>query len=54
MRGDRAVRPALPSRAASFGEIADTVVCLLSNRASHTTGRIVPDGGYTHLDRALT
>ncbi|NWK97672.1 short chain dehydrogenase [Sphingobium lactosutens] len=35
-------------------EIADTVVFLLSERASHTTGQwIVPDGGYTHLDRAL-
>ncbi len=35
-------------------EIADTVVFLLSPRASHTTGQwIVPDGGYTHLDRAL-
>jgi L-fucose dehydrogenase len=36
-------------------EIADTVVFLLSSRASHTTGQwIVPDGGYTHLDRVLT
>lgn len=35
-------------------EIADTVVFLLSERSSHTTGQwIVPDGGYTHLDRAL-
>jgi len=35
-------------------EIADTVAFLLSARASHTTGQwIVPDGGYTHLDRAL-
>lgn len=35
-------------------EIADSVVFLLSDRASHTTGQwIVPDGGYTHLDRAL-
>ena len=35
-------------------EIADTVVFLLSSRASHTTGQwLFPDGGYTHLDRAL-
>jgi L-fucose dehydrogenase len=35
-------------------EIADTVVFLLSDRASHTTGQwLFPDGGYTHLDRAL-
>jgi len=36
-------------------EIADTVVFLLSARSSHTTGQwIIPDGGYTHLDRTLT
>jgi L-fucose dehydrogenase len=35
-------------------EIADTAVFLLSDRASHTTGQwLFPDGGYTHLDRAL-
>lgn len=35
-------------------EIADAVLWLLSNRASHVTGQwIFPDGGYTHLDRAL-
>ncbi len=35
-------------------EIADTVVFLLSPRSSHTTGQwLFPDGGYTHLDRAL-
>ncbi len=36
-------------------EIAATVLFLLSDRASHTTGQwLFPDGGYTHLDRAIT
>jgi len=35
-------------------EIANTVVFLLSERASHITGQwIHVDGGYTHLDRSL-
>lgn len=35
-------------------EIADHVVFLISDRASHTTGQwLHPDGGYVHLDRAL-
>lgn len=36
-------------------EIANTVVFLLSSRASHTTGQwLSVDGGYLHLDRALS
>lgn len=35
-------------------EIADCCVFLLSPRSGHTTGQwIFPDGGYTHLDRAI-
>lgn len=36
-------------------EIADMVVFLISERASHITAQhLFVDGGYTHLDRALT
>jgi len=36
-------------------EVAATVVFLASPRSGHTTGQFVfVDGGYTHLDRALT
>ena len=36
-------------------EIAAMTVFLLSPQSSHTTGQqIIVDGGYVHLDRALT
>jgi len=35
-------------------EIAASVVFLASSKSSHTTGQLIsPDGGYTHLDRAM-
>ncbi len=44
----------LENRMTKAEEIADMVVFLLSNRASHITGQhLYVDGGYTHLDRAL-
>lgn len=45
----------LGRRMTTVKEIADTAVFVLSPRSSHTTGQLlVVDGGYTHLDRALT
>ena len=45
----------LGKRMTTVEEIAWTAVFLLSERASHTTGQwLFVDGGYTHLDRALT
>lgn len=45
----------LGQRMTSVEEIGDTAAFLLSSRSSHTTGQFVfVDGGYVHLDRALT
>ncbi|PZO80942.1 MAG: short chain dehydrogenase [Mesorhizobium amorphae] len=44
----------LGARMTTPNEIASTIVFLLSERASHTTGQwLFVDGGYVHLDRAL-
>lgn len=44
----------LEKRMTKTSEIANTVVFLLSNCSSHTTGQLIyVDGGYTHLDRAI-
>ena len=45
----------LEKRMTSVEEIAAMTVFLLSPRAGHVTGQhLVLDGGYVHLDRALT
>lgn len=45
----------LGQRMTTAREIGDTCAFLLSSRASHTTGQwLFPDGGYTHLDRAIS
>ncbi len=45
----------LGKRMTTAEELADMTVFLLSDRSSHTTGQwIFVDGGYTHLDRALS
>jgi L-fucose dehydrogenase len=45
----------LGSRMTTCEEIAQAVAFLLSPRSGHTTGQLVHvDGGYVHLDRALT
>jgi L-fucose dehydrogenase len=45
----------LGKRMTTAREIANTVVFLLSERSSHTTGQLIHvDGGYVHLDRAFT
>jgi NAD(P)-dependent dehydrogenase (short-subunit alcohol dehydrogenase family) len=45
----------LENRMTTAEEIANTTAFLLSARSSHTTGQLLyVDGGYVHLDRALT
>jgi L-fucose dehydrogenase len=50
-----AAKVPLGKRMTKPSEIADTILFLLSDRSSHTTGQFVHvDGGYIHLDRAVT
>ena len=45
----------LEKRMTTAEEIASMVVFVLSTKSSHTTGQhLFVDGGYVHLDRALT
>ena len=56
-RARQAVQRLVPlgKRLTTPREVAAAIVFLACGRASHITGQIVyVDGGYTHLDRALT
>jgi L-fucose dehydrogenase len=45
----------LEKRMTTAEEIANAVAFLLSERSSHTTGQLIHiDGGYVHLDRAIS
>ncbi len=45
----------LENRMTTAEEIANATAFLLSSRSSHTTGQLIHvDGGYVHLDRALS
>ena len=54
---EKAIKLKIPleKRMTRIEEMAATAVFLLSERSSHTTGQFIfVDGGYVHLDRALT
>lgn len=54
-RADIEARIPLGRRMTTAGEIAASILFLLSEKSAHTTGQWhFVDGGYSHLDRALT